>query len=246
MKHRMRHCHNVWEVSLTIYDSAMMEQLENVHSLKQLVIATPLFKAMDFLSEMKKPWSFSSHQITPFYNATSPSIRSLSHISLSPNLPAISHRMSSTNNANATTVGSVGNGGNNGNSTIRTLNNLNYHSNGTGGGNGRKDIELGSIQSVSRSVSNLSISSVSLDSDDDEDGGHLTQNEDDSVLRIVCFQDLITKQWFTEKFQGDHIHFDPQRQRNPLIENELTKLNPIFVQEMKQTTHMFHISFPFF
>jgi len=255
----VRHCHNVWEVSLTIYDSAMMEQLEHTHSLQQLVIATPLFK--DFESEMKKPWSFSTQQITPYYNATSPSIRSLSHISLSPMLPAISHRMSS-HNANGIGI-NLGNGMNNnlsnGNgassrtsiSSVRTLNNLDYNARtngydkGNGNGNGR-EMELGSIQSVSRSASIMSMSSVSLDSDDEEESNEAGRSGDDSVLRIVCFQDLIEKEWFTKQFRGDHIKFDPIRVKNPRIEDELTKLNPIFVQEMRQTTQMFHISFPFF
>jgi len=239
----MRHCHSVWEVSLTIYDSAMIEQLENVHSLKQLVIATPLFKAMDFLSEMEKPWSFSNHQITPFYNATSPSIRSLSHISLSPNLPAITHRMSSSHPI-AISVASVCSNNASGHSTIRTLNNLVLGGGGYANG-GAKEMELGSVQSVSRSVSNLSVSSVSLDSDDEnEDAGD--DGNDDNALRIVCFQDLIEKPWFTNQFQGDRITFDPLRRKNPLIEAATSSLNPIFVREMKQTTMMFHISFPFF
>merc|ERR1712087_551330 len=114
------------------------------------------------MSEMDKPWSFTSHQITPYYNASSPSIRSLSHISLSPNLPSITHRMSGNKQINCNSP-----------NTVRTMNNLNYQSQPSSGhvsgnisglttgittgvttGVGTK--ELDTIQSVSRSVSNVS------------------------------------------------------------------------------------------
>eukprot|EP00483_Globobulimina_turgida_P010552 UN10573 len=67
-------------------------------SLKQLVVATPLFKEIDECLdqiESNKPWLFQSTVTTPYYNAQSPSFTSISHLSLSPNAPNISPRFNS-------------------------------------------------------------------------------------------------------------------------------------------------------
>eukprot|EP00484_Ammonia_sp_Unknown_P019890 CAMPEP_0197026464 /NCGR_PEP_ID=MMETSP1384-20130603/6542_1 /TAXON_ID=29189 /ORGANISM="Ammonia sp." /LENGTH=669 /DNA_ID=CAMNT_0042455129 /DNA_START=27 /DNA_END=2036 /DNA_ORIENTATION=+ len=216
-------CEKVWEVAVTIYDTEIIEQLQTVTSLRQLVIATPMFKGMDFLDEIETPWSFMSQQSTPYFDAKSPSVRSISHLSLSPNLPALSHRLSSGLRLNSPTMSAL---------------NLNHHNSN----NTKSPLasSWSSLQQLGREQSSGNFSS-SLDSDDEEDDGVYSDK-----LRIVCFQDLIQKEWFTQHFCGDHIEFHGQRILNPILQSELNKLNSIFVQEMQQTTHMFLLSFPFF
>ena len=212
------HCKQLWEVSLTIYDSEMIRQLEPITSLRQLVIATPLFKEMNFLKEMDKPWLFTSHQNTPTLSCRSPSIRSISQ---SPKVPGLNHRL----HANSPSIRSLNRGSN--------LNGC--------------DLELLSLCNAQRSLSNQSLSSrmstVSLDSDDDDEDA---ESVCDGTLRIVCFEELIDKEWFTKHFVGDHIIFDGDKVINPVMQSEFNKLNPIFVREMQHTTHMFLQSFPFF
>ena len=214
----------------------MIEQLQQRNTLRQLVIATPLFKGMHFLEEMEKPWSFNT-QTTPYYNAQSPSMRSISHLSLSPSLPALSHRLRENVNVSR-------------HSPSRPLTAFELTKRNNSNNNikvpSSYDLELGSLGNVGRqaSGSNLSTTTISLDSDD-EDESTVGINNDDT-LRIVCYSELIKKEWFTKQFTGDNVMFDGQRNVNPWIETEFKKLNPIFVQEMKRTTHMFLLSFPFF
>ena len=163
------------------------------------------------------------------------------NLSLSPNLPALSHRFNGNVPRHSPLSGSP--------RPItpfeltkrsNSFNNINAVKNGNS-----LDFAPGSLGNIGRqeSGSNLSVSTFSLDSDD-EDEANAGINGD--TLRIVCYSELIQKQWFTKQFTGDNVMFDGQRNVNPWIETEFKKLNPIFVQEMKGTTHMFLLSFPFF
>eukprot|EP01084_Bolivina_argentea_P256059 430978_1 len=206
-------CSKVWEVALTINDCFMIEQLQNIPSLKQLVIATPLFKGEECLEELEsnRPWLFqkSSHQSTPYYNPQSPSLRSISHISLSPSLPDLNHR----------------------------LNKHSFNNNSP-----RVDLRLSPVSSVKKEISR-----ISLDSDDEEhDVEQCISKDNDETLKIVVSGELVNTDWFKSQFIGEHIKFCDQRLLNPKIQKEFNKLNPIFLKEMKRTTHMFLIYFPFF